>query len=1540
MGSVKNKKAVTDKKVLAAIAKCGDAEVRRALLSSNGNFMEKIIDAILHGSIGPLSAEIGEADMISVAFFRKHEKGFRELLKDYYDGMSARYEWVKAFGGEDTHYIDRDRLFGHLCFSCGSVDPLDVNSIVNISGVGIEGHAARDNCPSSTFFKRGLDEKAFTPADVVAFIDEHHEYTAYFTDLLIAYACPEFEAAISRYLAGAGLEDGIRYMILRAMLETTDPAALRRYTEMIAEKNYTRLKVMNDVMSSIGDYSAVVTAQEFIAVLHDAAVDNTEPYFAADFSHAYYFVATYKRVYPNRTTEFVKDIIARGSTRAKQAALYALRRNLDKFGLIRSVFESDLTLEDYSFINYAVSSESINKKDMPVVFDKLYGLLVGMGKINYHFKTDNDICFARDVCKNDVVRVMSGIAAALDSKEYAATIDAIYDKLGEDAQAAYLEKCRAITSLDTRACALKFLKTDNYVAVSFYNDSKIKLTYDEGVAVSDYLKSKKESVKEKIIKEIMKSGDCVKIAEYLVAAPEEYKKKAGEEILASKGSVSAKKLAESDKTRPWEYNKSVFEVKEPKGEIEDVLKLAKKVARPSLRCISYDRFVEFYEKIKAFRAEHADYEYETTSGMATLGSRFWRVAGASDEGEKFSSYPLGEEFEKIFDTLSEEELASVVMLAYCVDERCPEYFAVVYRGRDGDKISKYVAKLGRGCTADDEFCPIVALCKAAAKKYLSAERLASILYMYCAPAAAGERGGSQKYSYDVRLLFDGKKYYVRYPWEFFDMLRKKSREKSVAELMLYTDMLFYKKGFKDEPRLYTVAESFEAGIISEELARYLMTVIGNLRYIIDTIVRGGEWPKFAEMYARFIKDIIEFELKRGSLETQYTAVVARCGTIYGVEYFVKAIAALRGLTWDRSPEYGREKNSVFSGILKRSVKAADDSYEKFVSLAQEYKITKDELIRATVFNPEFVDYAAKYLGIEKLKLAVFWFVAHLNETLYGDEKEKREQQLKEFSDISYPDFQDGAFDYRWYNEMVELVPADELKRIYDNAKYVTVGGLHKRAQRFFDAVGGRIDKSECLEKINGTRNKDYCLVYSLIPVKDRDDLRERYAVLSEFLRGSKQFGAQRQLSERRTVDIAFENLARVAGYSDTDVFVFEMEAETPIDISTPITVDGVTVSPYIDENKFKVGYTAEKDGKKLASVPSKIGKDKAVVALRENLKEANKKFKRVIAAFERCMCTRATFTAEQLAVMAKERVTNTVLEKLFFLADGKLALCRDGGLCGLDGTPIAGGGILAHPVELKNAGLLDAAIGYVVKNNVKQPFKQALREIYTLADSEKNQDEVLRFKGFNVDLKKCVAALKGRGWGVSEDVGLRKVYYKSGVVAAIFRECDFFYDMDFTDLNRELHGIFFGKRSDGEIIMLRDVDAVTFSETLRDVDLMISVSSNTVYDFELAMSTVEVRHEILRSIVDILGLENVSLLKDNVKVVGSFGTYIINIRTGLVFKEGVGNLMIDTVYSVNKPLLLDFVDEDPMTADIISKTVVLANDENIRDAALLKQIKK
>ena len=367
----------------------------------------------------------------------------------------------------------------------------------------------------------------------------------------------------------------------------------------------------------------------------------------------------------------------------------------------------------------------------------------------------------------------------------------------------------------------------------------------------------------------------------------------------------------------------------------------------------------------------------------------------------------------------------------------------------------------------------------------------------------------------------------------------------------------------------------------------------------------------------------------------------------------------------------------------------------------------------------------------------------------------------------------------------------------------------------------------------------------------------------------------------------------------------------------------------------------ERKGKLLAAVPAKYAKDQTVVWLKEEVKQLNQKFRRIAASFEGAMCDGTAFTSQQLERMSRERTIAHTLSGLVFLADGKLAVFSDGALRDTEGGKIQSRAVyVAHPVELKKAGLLRAAIDRVVRNNVRQPFKQVMREIYLKSEEERSQEEVQRFRGFSVDLKKCIAALKGRGWGVSDDIGLRKVYHASGVVAALFRKFDDFYLYDFENVNRELHGIVFLDRRSEEIIPLRKVDDVTFSETLRDVDLMIAISANAIYDYDLAMSTVEIRREILRSVISVLGLTNIAFLKDNISVRGTYGTYLINIRTGLVFKEGKGNLLLDTVYSTDKPLLLDFIDEDPMTADIVSKAVVLSRDETLRDPAILREVKE
>lgn len=647
-----------------------------------------------------------------------------------------------------------------------------------------------------------------------------------------------------------------------------------------------------------------------------------------------------------------------------------------------------------------------------------------------------------------------------------------------------------------------------------------------------------------------------------------------------------------------------------------------------------------------------------------------------------------------------------------------------------------------------------------------------------------------------------------------------------------------------------------------------------------------------------------------------------------------SLHAVRGLTLVRGDWfYGTEKNVCISKILKNTVRLNSDTYDEFVYLVEKYSLTKEELIKGCLYNQSFIDYTDKYLNIKGLKSGIYYFMAHLNEQL----NENKIEILKEYSAIDYHDFKDGAFDHAWYDE-IKNIDSNDFKIIYDNAKYITIGGLHKRAQRFFDAKNNKISTLECINKINESRNKDYVLIYSLIPLANASDLMERFLFLQGYLKESKKFGQQRQASERRVVDIALDNLARLAGYNDTNLFIYEMEAKLNNNFISEIIVDDIKIATYI--NHLKISLNIYKEGKKISSIPSKLNKHPEIIEFRESIKLQQEKLKRIVRSLEETMCNQIAFDYDKLITIAKDYIIGNILSKLILYYDNKAYIYKDNNIYDLNGNVCYPDKLyIAHPIKLKNACILDSCIEYIIKNNIKQPFKQILREFYCKSDDELNDDDCWRFRGFNVDLKKCVSALKGKGWSMSEEVGLRKVCYYSNLIAVLFREFDEIYTYDLMDCNKELHTITFYDRKTYEIKSLKDIDDVTYSEVLRDVDLMISISSNAIYDYELAMSTTLIRQEILKSIINILNLNNVSFLKENIKINGHYGSYLINIKTGLVFMEGKGNLLIKSIYSTNKALLLDFIDEDPMTADIISKAIVLSNDENIKDSSILKQIK-
>lgn len=1495
---------VTDKRIISAVQSVTDPELLSAILGT-------------------------KRTLCTFSFLREKEAAFRALLPKYFDAMLAEHDNTYS----EYSFLKRYKLLTYLCLERGVVDPCDLTSVKKFDAVGIKPSELYSDAPSSVVFKQGLSRRKFTDADVVRFVEKEPDYLQYFLPLMIAVDSEVFEAAICGYLRNAGLQDTQRFIVLKEIMLSHNAAALIRLTDMIDANNFYRLRAFNDVATTVGYYEAILPPKDLVAVIRSAAKGEIDKCMTAEYRHAWNFIVAYDRMFHDKFDAFACDVFARGGNRARQALLRALKADSINVKYAAHIFNDRLTVEDVSFCYYDINGKVIPDAVVPAAFKCLYDMALGMDKVSYHFKTDDDVTFARDVEKSRIVSILAQLARRQKGNGYAVRLDALFDTFREKAQAEYLDEIGDKTKINVRAAAIAFLKTDNYTALKFYDKQGIKLTYDEAVAVSDYLKTKKQSVKTKIIKEFLRSDQKEKIADYLVGCAESYKKEAGEEMKSSLGKVSAKKLAAPTRLFGWD-EKSVFEVKAPTAEINKIL--SQKFARGKIKSMKLARFKEFWNKLLDFRAQNADYEYDTGYQVTTLGAHFSTVKhDDASPRASFSHYPLGDGFKSIFAELSSDELGFIAVLVRCVDSGNKKLFTALADGGEAKKMYAVLEVLDRSYFSQSPFGMLRSLCGAAVNELVDADTLRDIIYAYTQKSAIST------------MLHKHDNYYrgTDLPDLFEYALAERGDSEDDIRLRLFATCTFMKAGLRENPSMQLTAAAYEKGIVSVEFARYFIYKNNNLGGAFDgdhkgNVMRPGyPYKKFRQCLLEFADDIVMNEFKRGSLQTPYSSMIAHCGKFFGIKYYVMAVAALRGLTWARSG-YNYDKNVVFSAILKHTVRGDDDGYALFVSLVEQYKLTEDELIRATLFNPEFVDYTAEYLKIPGLKTAVFWFYAHLNETLFGDEKDKREQQIKEFSDISYPDFQDGAFDCKWYNEMVNTLPQKMLKRIYDNAKYVTVGGLHKRAQRFFDAVNGKISKDECLEKIHGTRNKDYCLIYSLIPVESKADLYERYEILSEFVRTGKQFGAQRQASERRTVDIAFDNLARAAGYGDSDVFVFEMESQNPSDIYKPYEIGDVTVTPYIDEKALKIAYNVFKDGKKLASVPAKYGKDKMLVALRDEIKTLNKKFARVKASLEKCMVNSVVFTAEQIRTMCRERIISAVLGKLLFMADGGICVCKDGEFFDLSGNAVSPQSVVvAHAVTLKKAGLLAAAVDYVVKNNIRQPFKQALREIYTKSYEELNASEVLRFKGYNVDLKKCVAALKGKGWGVSEDIGLRRVFYKTDTVAAIFREFDGFYIADYEDVDRELHGVFFYKRKSGEVIELKDVDDVTFSETLRDVDLMITISSNVVYDFELAKSTAEIRREILRSVADILKLNNVTFLKDNIKVEGHYGNYVINIRTGLVFKEGKGNLMLDTVYSANKPLLLDFIDEDPMSVDIISKAVVLSDDKRITDPAILREIK-
>ena len=750
--------------------------------------------------------------------------------------------------------------------------------------------------------------------------------------------------------------------------------------------------------------------------------------------------------------------------------------------------------------------------------------------------------------------------------------------------------------------------------------------------------------------------------------------------------------------------------------------------------------------------------------------------------------------------------------------------------------------------------------------------------------------------------------------------------------------------------LLDIAYAAANGIVEKgELRRAFMEINGTVnmtdytRLYLYAKKTTAKYPVLLECVNDVVKRVIEIELKRGDTKTPVSELARAISRHEGAEVFARILIALgnetltRGYVW--SMDY--TKRDVLSSLLKASVPAKDDNAETLRSALRE-RVCEKRLLEAAMYAPAWISIMEDYLGWAGLKCGAWYFHAHTRES-YSDEFET---EAARFSPIDKKDFRRGAFDINWFREAYQTLGAERFALLYDCAKYISGGAAHRRAQLFADAVLGKLSIDDTEKQIRDKRNKDLLLSYSLIPFgenKTREALR-RFEFLNEFQKKSREFGVQRQAAEKEAANIALENLARNLGYADVLRFNWKMEMEklgAIQDYFKPRNIDGVAL--FLEMNDTGLAeLIVEKDGKRLKSIPAAIKKNEYVQEISAVKNSLKAQFSRTRVSLEKAMENSDTFSFEEASWLLDHPVIRPIAEKLVFKSGDEL------GFLTADGLLQANGAVIAHNKDaaLKIAHCYDLFIlgkwldyqRYAFDRNLVQPFKQIFRELYTVNDDEKSEKTVSRrYAGHQIQPKKTAALLKSRGWTADYENGLQKVYYKENVIAAMYALADWFSPSEIEAPTLETVR-FYGRKT-GLLLELESLNPILFSEVMRDIDLVVSAAHTGGVDPETSHSTVQMRAVIVTESVRLMKLSNVTISGRYAKILGERGEYSVHLGSGQAHMMGRGALNILPVHSQHRGrLFLPFMDEDPKTAEIVSKVLLLAQDTKIKDPAIMAQI--
>ena len=645
---------------------------------------------------------------------------------------------------------------------------------------------------------------------------------------------------------------------------------------------------------------------------------------------------------------------------------------------------------------------------------------------------------------------------------------------------------------------------------------------------------------------------------------------------------------------------------------------------------------------------------------------------------------------------------------------------------------------------------------------------------------------------------------------------------------------------------------------------------------------GNRQDELANLLLSFSRTIVERELKReDDKPDESTPVVPYLRSIFDTSTFLQLLAQQNKKKW------AKLANVADATLLKRSwvrtrltsicLPSVGQDFDEVLgevrNLYTSKSITREGLLQLAVIAPVWCELIGEVLSIDELRDAVMWLSIHgeyFNRNILVASDHSADQSIwstnNPFTALHLASdkaaYSHGAnpaskyrtikakptvssktnwiVDVRWFNRVLGQLDPVDLNSLVGGAKCLCAASRHKNLVDAIATISGQVDRQSILEAIetNDTPNPQDIVKLGLCPVLavERDeDLARRSRIINQQQKKAKKLRGKQKENLLEACKNASATLATVGGLVDPGLFAWlaYSDLQERIDDVSPLSIDNVTLSLVVQANGVPV-LEVEKSGTKQKSIPRKLRKHRDVLLVTELLSELKGAARDTARTLQTAMVRGTKFEYDQLRqlldnLLVSRALQSTVLTQLCDdkIITGLLSRLEDGSLVLSDSAefihplvenaPVQ----ITHPFKMNERGDLKDWREFFADR--VQPFEQVYRKIYapTKAELGESLSKVTRFAQCYVRLDQCRAIVASLGWNTAQLFSKRLVHKRDNTTR--IASCIQFGVSLSSDDRAFVESVTFFS-PDGPEMALKDVPGQLFSETIRQVDQMVSAA--------------------------------------------------------------------------------------------------------------------